>query len=138
MTKSIETSLEQKGIRPTPNRVLIARCLDSFTHPVSMTEIENTLDSIEKSSVFRVLMLFAEKDFVHVIDDGSGSLKYELCRGEKGHTLDDMHIHFKCESCGRIFCFESEHIPAINLPEGFTPLHANFVIKGLCKDCSEY
>lgn len=135
--KSIEATLIQKGIKPTPNRVLVARCLDGFHHPVSMADIENQIDSIDKSSVFRVLMRFVEKDVVHVIDDGSGSLKYELCRGEAGHSLEDMHIHFKCELCGRIFCIESEHIPTIHLPEGFSLFTVNFVGKGICKDCAQ-
>lgn len=132
---SIETTLEQKGIKITPNRILVARFLDRSPNPVSMTDIEYAIDTLDKSSVFRVLTHFVDKDFVHVIDDGSGSLKYELCRGNAGHSMDDMHIHFKCEGCGRVFCFESEQIPGINLPEGFSLFAANFVGKGLCPDC---
>lgn len=135
--KSIEEILEHKGVRVTPNRVLVARCIERSIYPVSMTEIEKDIESLDKSSVFRVLMLFVEKDIVHVIDDGSGSLRYELCHGEAGHSIDDMHIHFKCENCGRIFCFESEHIPHINLPDGFSMFTANFVGKGLCDVCSK-
>lgn len=134
--KTIEEIFEQKGIRITPNRLLVARCLNDYQYPVSMAELEDKIVTIDKSSLFRVLTLFVDKDMVHVIDDGSGSLRYELCRGEHGHTLDDMHIHFKCESCGRIYCLESEHIPAINLPDGFSLFTVNFVGKGICAECS--
>ncbi|MDE6249041.1 MAG: transcriptional repressor [Paramuribaculum sp.] len=134
--RSVEEILEQKGVRLTPNRILVARCIEHSSHPVSMAEIEQEIESLDKSSVFRVLMLFVEKDIVHVIDDGSGSLRYELCHGEAGHTLEDMHLHFKCENCGRIFCLESEHIPHVNLPAGYTMFTANFVAKGLCPACS--
>lgn len=131
----ISALLEQKGIRPTPNRILVARCLDGFRHPVSIAEIEEDIASIDKSGVFRVIRLFVENDLVHEIDDGSGSLRYELCRGECGHSVSDMHIHFKCVECGKVYCLETEHIPPFNIPEGFLLQSVNFVGKGVCKDC---
>lgn len=123
------------GIRPTPNRMLVAECLRACQHPVSMAEIEDMIDTIDKSSVFRVLSLFAEKHLVHAIDDGSGSLKYELCPGGDSHSMEDMHAHFSCEKCGRIKCIEQD-VPNINLPDGYKVHSANFVVKGLCPDCS--
>lgn len=132
----ITDMLDEKGIRPTPNRELVARALYNCDHPVSMAEIEESIASIDKSSVFRVLKLFIDKDLVHVIDDGSGSMRYELCRGEAGHSLNDMHLHFKCVECGRIFCMESQHVPELNLPEGFCLFSVNFVAKGLCDQCA--
>lgn len=132
---TIEEALQCKGIRPTANRLLVARCLSELKHPASMTEIEQTIDTMDKSSVFRVLTLFVEHDIVHVIDDGSGSLKYELCRSRHGHSIDDMHVHFRCEVCGRVFCVD-QPIPPIELPEGFTLLTSNFVGKGVCAECN--
>lgn len=132
---TIEQALQCKGIRPTANRLLVARCLDQLHHPASMAQIEQTIDTMDRSSVFRVLTLFVEHDMVHVIDDGSGSLKYELCRGRHGHSVDDMHAHFRCETCGRVFCFD-QPVPKLNLPAGFTLLTTNFVGKGICADCN--
>ncbi len=134
--KNIEDLLAAKGIKATPNRILVGRCLRDFGRPASMTDVEAKIHSIDKSSVFRVLSLFEERELVHIIDDGSGSMKYELCYGEEGHTMSDMHIHFKCEACGGIFCIESEHVPEVILPEGFTLRGVNYVAKGVCAQCN--
>ena len=42
----------------------------------------------------------------------------------------------KCMKCGKIFCMESQHVPELNLPEGFSLYSVNFVAKGLCDRCA--
>ena len=72
---------------------------------------------------------------LHGFEDGSGSLKYELCDGDDAHTVDDMHTHFFCEACHRTFCMKTTHVPQVALPEGFVQHSVNYVVKGLCADC---
>lgn len=132
----IEQALLRHSIKPTPNRILVSHCLIETGVPMSMTEIEDRLETLNKSSVFRVLVTLTQNNLVHSIDDGSGSVKYEWCRGEGGHTVHDMHAHFRCEKCNRIYCIESQQLPEINLPEGFTPHTVNYVITGLCPTCT--
>ena len=75
----IENTLKNRGVRPTPNRILILKELLKASHPVSLAELHASLEySIDKASIFRVLELFSSKDIVHEIEDGSRSLKYEL------------------------------------------------------------
>ena len=90
-----------------------------------------------KASIFRVLELFSEKEIVHVIEDGSRSFKYELCYGDTHHTISDQHVHFYCERCKETYCFESERVPLVNIPEGFYPHAINYMIKGICPKCSK-
>lgn len=81
----IENFLNGKGIKPTSNRILVAKELMKASHPVSLADLEILLGfSMDKASIFRVLELFSEKEIVHVIEDGSRSFKYELCNGK--HT----------------------------------------------------
>lgn len=136
MSLEIENLLLSKGIKPTANRILIAKYLINYDYPVSMTEIADDIETMDHSSIFRVLTRFVDSDLVHVIDDGSGSLKYEICKGEHGHSLNDIHVHFKCESCGKIFCMKSKHVPIVELPEGFSLTDINYVMKGVCDKCS--
>ncbi len=90
----IERTLESKGVRPTANRILVMKELVKATHPVSLADLEACLGfSMDRASIFRVLELFAEKDVVHVIEDGSRSIKYELCQGTH-HSIADQHVHF--------------------------------------------
>ena len=35
------------------------------------------------------------------------------------------------------YCFESERIPLVNIPEGFYPHAINYMIKGICPKCSK-
>lgn len=131
----VDSILERKGVKPTPNRVLVLRGMLDAGHPVSLSELEMILDSVDRSSIFRVLSLFASHHIVHEMEDGSGMMKYEVCSGEDECTLDDMHVHFHCESCGRTYCFKDMHIPEIVLPEGFMMDSVNFMIKGTCPSC---
>ncbi len=134
----IENVLSRKNIKPTSNRILVMRQLMKAAHPVSLADLEESLDfSMDKASIFRVLELFADKDIVHVIEDGSRSLKYELCEGEFHHSIADEHVHFYCKQCGETFCFKSVSVPEIPMPDGFMPHTVNYMVKGLCPKCSK-
>ena len=114
----IENFLNRKGVKPTSNRILVAKELMKVSHPVSLADLEILLGfSMDKASIFRVLELFSEKEIVHVIEDGSRSFKYELCYSDTHH------------------CFESDRIPLVNIPEGFYPHAINYMIKGICPNC---
>lgn len=128
-------ALEKKGVKPTANRILVLRAMIAAGHPVSLTELETIMETMDKSSIFRVLNLFVERHVVHAIEDGSGTMKYEVCSGADRCTISDMHIHFYCETCHRTFCFKHIHIPEICLPEGFAVNSINYMVKGVCPEC---
>lgn len=127
--------LESKGIRPTANRILVMKTLMGEQNPQSLSNLEQKMVSMDKSSIFRTLTLFLEHDVVHAFEDGRGVLCYELCEEKGACNHHDGHIHFYCESCQRSFCMEDIHIPSFELPEGFYPHSISFVIKGECPDC---
>lgn len=134
--KEIEQALIGHGIKPTPNRILVMRELAAAFHPVSLGALEMLLGhSLDKGSIFRVLDLFAENDVVHVIEDGSRSIKYELCHNAPHHSIADQHVHFYCEKCKETYCLESQQVPMVEVPEGFIPRSVNYMIKGLCPKC---
>ncbi len=131
----ITARLEQKGVKPTPNRILVLKALHTATKPMSLADLEEALLSLDKSSIFRVLTLFLEHDIVHSFEDGRGVLNYEPCTSEGQCDLADAHIHFYCEACKRSFCMADIPLPNLSLAEGFTPHSVSFVIKGECPDC---
>lgn len=136
MTHSeLENHLLGKGVKPTANRILILRELAGSQRPLNLADLETSLSPMDKTSIFRVLELFAEKDIVHVIEDGTRSLKYEMC-GSGHHTVEDQHVHFHCEKCGGLFCLEEISVPHIDLPEGYNMNSINFLVKGICPKCS--
>lgn len=135
----IENILNGKGVKPTPNRILIIKELLKAAHPVSLANLEKSLGfTLDKASIFRVLELFAEKDVVHVIEDGSRSLKYELCHSSgTHHNISDQHVHFYCKKCKETYCFEEVKIPLITIPNDFSPHAINYMVKGICPKCNK-
>lgn len=128
--------LEKKEVKPTAMRILILRTMMTTPYAVSLANLESILDTVDKSTIFRTLTIFLKHHLVHGIEDGSGSMKYEVCSNECTCSIEDMHTHFYCEKCHHTFCFKTIHIPVVNLPAGFVVRGANYIIKGICSDCA--
>ena len=64
---NLEELLEHHGVKPTANRLLIARALQDAERPLSLMELESRLETIDKSNVFRALTAFREAHLVHVL-----------------------------------------------------------------------
>lgn len=139
MSYSIEENiLLSRGIKPTPNRILVIRELLKATHPSSLGDLEILLGfSMDKASIFRALELFSEKELTHVIEDGSRSLKYELCHSDGSHSVSDQHAHFYCEKCGTVTCLDDVKLPNVDIPGTYKVKSINFMFKGICPDCSD-
>ncbi len=129
--------MEHHGVKPTANRILIARALSEAGRPMSMTELEGVLETIDKSNVFRSLQAFREAHLVHVLEDTGDGVRYELCHSHHDDEDDDLHVHFYCEKCHRTFCLEGTPIPPVSVPEGFTAQTVNYLVKGICPDCRQ-
>ncbi|MDE6557159.1 MAG: transcriptional repressor [Duncaniella sp.] len=136
-TNEIEKLLSRKGIAPTANRISVFRELEKCSHPVSLADLETILYPMDKASIFRTLELFSGKDILHMIEDGSRSVKYELCHGSEHHSVADQHAHFYCEKCGVVECLPDIEMPKISLPEGYEMKSINFMLKGICPRCAE-
>ena len=127
--------MQRHGVKPTANRIVIARALAAAGRPMSMTELEAVVETIDKSNVFRTLQAFREAHLVHVLDDTGDGVRYELCHSH-GDDDDDLHVHFYCEKCRRTFCLEDTPIPPVSVPGGYDVHSVNYLIKGICPDCS--
>ena len=128
--------LSKHGIKPTSNRILVVKALANEERPLSLSELEKKLWSVDKSGIFRALMLFRDHHLVHTIEDGDGDVCYELCFSH-GTEDDDLHVHFYCEKCHKIYCLHDTPIPSVSLPDGFSRTGCNYVIKGICEACNK-
>lgn len=129
--------LEQHGIRPTANRIIVAKALAAAGRSMTLSELEYSILSIDKSGIFRALTLFREHRLVHVIEGGGEGVHYELCHSHHHDEDDDQHVHFYCERCQRTFCIDQVPMPSVVLPEGYVSWSSNYLIKGLCPDCKD-
>ena len=127
--------LKRAGIPATPNRLIVVDALSRAHGPLALADLETMLPTMERSGIFRVLTLLAENHVTHTVNDGTRSLKYELCPATDGHhSASDHHVHFHCTESGRTFCLDTP-VPRVALPEGFSATAANYVVEGLCPSC---
>jgi len=127
--------MEHHGVKPTVNRILVAKALEASDRPLSLAELESKLQTVDKSGISRALALFREHHLVHVLEDGGDGVRYELCRSHNDEQDDDMHVHFYCECCRRTFCLDGIKIPPVTLPGGFIMNSVNYMVKGICPTC---
>ena len=131
-----EQVLEQAGLRVTAVRVLVWRTLRSQLHDAfSLADLQQTLPTVDRSTLFRTLVSLTEAHLLHEIDDGSGAQKYCVCQhDDTRHCMG--HVHLTCVRCHRTFCLPNVTIPTVPLPEGFTPEETEYVVKGVCNRCA--
>lgn len=127
--------LQEHGIKPTANRIVVLKALAATGRPLSLTELEYQILTIDKSGVFRTLTLFREHGLVHVLEGSADGVRYELCHSHSHDHDDDLHVHFQCEKCHRTFCLDDTPVPSVMLPEGFVMSSVNYMVKGICPEC---
>lgn len=130
--------LARRDIQPTAIRLLVLDVLMRAKQSLSLTDLDNALDTVDKSTIYRTLTLFLGHHLIHSIDDGTGSFKYAVCQDDCSCAVGDLHTHFHCERCNRTFCFSNLPAPMVKLPEGFTIDSINYVLKGLCPECAAH
>ena len=130
----LEELFARHGVKPTANRLLIARALQEAGRPLSMTELETRLETIDKSNVFRTLTAFREAHLVHALEDAGDGVRYELCHSHSNED-DDVHVHFYCTRCHRTYCLEDTPVPPVKVPEGYEAESVSYLVKGICPEC---
>lgn len=129
--------LNKRKIKPTAIRLLVLKAMMEFERAFSLLDLENYLDTVDKSTVSRTINLFLDHHLIHCIDDGSGSLKYSVCGEDCNCSIEELHAHFYCQKCHRTFCLRNIPVPTVQLPRNFTLESINYVLKGCCEDCSK-
>ena len=137
MKVQVEQKLVAKKITPTAIRILVLEVLLQQNSAISLTAIEKSLETADRTSIYRTLKTFEQNGLIHIIEDGTGTPKYALCMDEcDTHEHHDMHVHFYCSTCKETFCLPNLKIPHILLPSVFTSVEMNLVFKGTCQKCS--
>lgn len=133
----LEELFAQHGVKVTANRLLIAQALEEAGRPLSMTELEDRLETIDKSNVFRALTAFRDAHLVHVLEDTGDGVRYELCLSHHDDEDDDVHVHFYCTQCRRTFCLHDVPVPPVHVPDGYEPQGVSYLVKGICPECGK-
>ncbi len=134
----IEETLKKHGLRHTLFRAQILDIFHDSKYALSNNDIESKLENFDRITLYRTLKSFEEKGLIHKISDNNGNLKYAMCEGDcdEGHH-HDQHVHFHCEKCDKSFCIDELNVPDVKVPEGYTVVTRDMLLKGVCKECNQ-
>jgi Fur family ferric uptake transcriptional regulator len=135
MKENIDKQLQSRNIKATAMRQLVLMVLTEQKTTICLAELEKIFYKADKSTLYRTLKTFEENKLIHSIDDGTGSIKYALCRETCDCHPDDLHVHFTCTVCMKTYCLTDIPVPKINLPVKFQLESVNMVVKGVCSNC---
>ena len=138
MNDSIIKLLEDRNIKPTSSRILVLKAMFDFDRAFNLSDLELRLDTVDKSTISRIIHLFHEHQLIHSFDDGSGSVKYSVCNSDCNCDINDLHAHFYCNYCKKAFCLENISIPNFELSPIMQVESVNLVIKGYCGKCDKF
>ena len=135
--KNSDDKLTSRNIKPTAMRELVLDILTVQTAAISLSDLEQNFHKSDKVTLYRTLKTFEEKKLIHSIDDGTGAVKYALCKETCQCHPEELHVHFYCLKCQHTFCLSDIPIPSINLPVNFSIENINMVVKGVCSNCKK-
>ncbi len=116
-------------------RQLVFKVLSEKATALSLADLEQHFEKADKVTLYRTLKTFEENKLIHSIDDGTGSIKYALCKEACHCNPEDLHVHFLCTNCRQTFCLTDIPVPNVDLPVDFSVESVNMVIKGKCSNC---
>lgn len=135
--KETDKKLKIRNIKPTAMRELVLKVLTEQDRAISLADLEQKFDNADKTTLYRTLKTFEENKLIHSIDDGTGSVKYALCKETCQCHPEDLHVHFHCTKCQQTYCLNDISIPSIDLPTNFKLETINMVVKGICSNCDK-
>ena len=130
--KDAKKLLEEKGISPYLQRVIILRYLMTHDNHPSTDEVYQALleeiPTLSKTTIYNTLKLFSQKGIIHPLAIYGNEVHYETQQG--------FHSHFYCMECGRIFDLdigEREEFPVER--DGHQIREKEVVFRGTCRHC---
>ena len=129
--------LKDHSLRLTQSRSDIISIFLKRSVAISHGDIELAMDGkYDRVTIYRTLKSFLESGLIHKVLDDNGGARYALCNDAcAGGDHKHDHIHFKCSSCEETTCLDI-YIPEVSLPNGFTAKESNYLITGVCNNCS--
>ena len=137
MNEKLEQKLLSKKIKPTTMRLLVLQHLMQRSSAIGLTELENSFERVDRTTLYRTLKTFEKSKLIHSIDDGTGVPKYALCLEGCECNPEDLHVHYHCTACKETFCVTKTSVPMVQLPVNFELAEINMVIKGTCGNCNK-
>lgn len=124
--------LKNKNIRLSHQRLKVLEYLtQNFTHPTAdqiYNGLHHEVPTLSKTTVYNTLNSLSKAGLVRVLNIEDNEIRYDI--------NTDNHGHFKCESCKKIYDFNIDIDSFItNDLADFEVNDKNVYFKGICHQC---
>lgn len=126
----ITAIFKQKGLRATPQRIAVYKyLLDNRIHP-DAEQIYNSVvsahPSFSRTTVYNCVQTLQEKGLIKAVTIDSNRIHYD--------ANIEMHGHFICKKCSKIFDFNVDCIKHSNIDD-FDIECSDVYYSGVCPEC---
>jgi Fe2+ or Zn2+ uptake regulation protein len=135
MSQELTAALHDRGMRVTPQRVIVHRALRELDRHVTADElldaVTDRLPSVSLPTIYATLELLEELGMVRRVQRAGTSLF---------DPRTDPHHHVVCSSCGAVEDLDSElETSALQRAagrQGFRPDRVEALVHGRCRKCA--
>jgi len=127
--------LNNHHLKRTSCREGIINIVMTANQALSENEIRNRLEgNYDRTTFYRSFKTLEEKNILHKIVVDNQLVKYAL---DNSVTHNKEHAHFYCNKCNTVKCLDNVPVQHYQLPDGFSDMETEVLIKGLCSDCKD-
>jgi Fe2+ or Zn2+ uptake regulation protein len=135
MSQELTAALRERGMRVTPQRVVVHRALRELDRHVTADElldaVTERLPSVSLPTIYATLELLEELDMVRRVQR-AGTTLFD--------PRTDPHHHLVCTSCGSVEDLESpldtDALERAAAGHGFESLRVEALVHGRCRACA--
>lgn len=132
---NFQAELKRHNLRLTQTRRQVLEVLYRATHPLTITQIAQEVESSHFVSVYRTIDALTKANIIKQVPSGFKQ------RFELGDVFNQHHHHAVCERCGESIEVHSAHVESLltTLTEqaGLTPTKHYFEMFGICASCEK-
>ena len=125
--------LNSHNIKRTSCREGIIEVVKSATQALSKNEIREQLaGNYDRTTFYRSFKTLEEHKIIHKIVVDNQIVKYAL---DNTVTHKGEHAHFYCNECNTVKCMDNIPLQKYHLPDGYSDVETEVLIKGTCANC---
>jgi Fe2+ or Zn2+ uptake regulation protein len=136
MSQDLQAALRQRGMRVTPQRVVVHRALRELDRHVTADElldaVTERLPSVSLPTIYATLELLEELGMVRRVQR-AGTTLFD--------PRSDPHHHLVCTTCGSVedldSSLDSAAVERAARRHGFEPERVEALVHGRCRACAQ-
>lgn len=126
----IVSIFKEHSFRATPQRIAVYKYLcENRTHPDADEIYKSVIKvhpSFSKTTVYNALQSLEKEELIIKINIDESRVRYD--------AFTNLHGHFICQKCNRIFDFDVEKIIS-SIDDAFDIKERNVYYRGVCPEC---